>query len=157
MHLFQQSRGVGVQNEGVRDLRTLGYFWKHSVQCLDHAVYKITTTTAISLFTLALDAFTYMDVHCSRAECMLQLGNISKTNGDFDKAEEHWKLARPLFECASQQKNIALIDEKLLAIKSIHSDVHKLQLLTVALQEDQGGLMDHNSATGKEVEDLAII
>jgi hypothetical protein len=22
----------------------LGYFWEHSVQCLDHAVYKITTT-----------------------------------------------------------------------------------------------------------------
>jgi hypothetical protein len=36
---------VGVQNEGTRGLCSLGYFWEHSVQCLDHAVYKITTTT----------------------------------------------------------------------------------------------------------------
>jgi hypothetical protein len=33
--------------------------------------------TAASLFTVALEAFTYMDVHCSRAECMLHLGDIS--------------------------------------------------------------------------------
>ncbi|KAJ7823734.1 hypothetical protein B0H13DRAFT_1919503 [Mycena leptocephala] len=33
--------------------------------------------TAINLFTVALEGFTYMDVHCSRAECMLQLGDIS--------------------------------------------------------------------------------
>ncbi|KAJ7605442.1 hypothetical protein DFH06DRAFT_1067886, partial [Mycena polygramma] len=33
--------------------------------------------TAITLFTVALDGFTYMDVHRSRAECMLRLGDIS--------------------------------------------------------------------------------
>ncbi|KAJ7821330.1 hypothetical protein B0H14DRAFT_2831625, partial [Mycena olivaceomarginata] len=33
--------------------------------------------TAISLFTVALMGFTYMDVHRSRAECMIRLGDIS--------------------------------------------------------------------------------
>jgi hypothetical protein len=33
--------------------------------------------TAIILFTIALDGFTQIDVHRSRAECMLQLGDIS--------------------------------------------------------------------------------
>ncbi|KAJ7195974.1 hypothetical protein GGX14DRAFT_674254 [Mycena pura] len=87
--------------------------------------------TAISLFTIALDAFTYMDIHRSRAECMLQLGDISKMNGEFGKAEELWKLARPLFTCSSQEKKVTLIDEKLLSIQSINPDVHKLQVLTV--------------------------
>jgi hypothetical protein len=31
--------------------------------------------TAASLFTVALQGFTQMDVHCSRAECMLRLGD----------------------------------------------------------------------------------
>ncbi|KAJ7218680.1 hypothetical protein GGX14DRAFT_390447 [Mycena pura] len=77
--------------------------------------------TAISLFTIALDAFTYMDIHHSRAECMLQLGDISKMNGDFGKAKKLWKLARPLFEFASQEKSIALTDEKLLSIQTFTS------------------------------------
>ncbi|KAJ7937436.1 hypothetical protein B0H13DRAFT_2261428 [Mycena leptocephala] len=34
--------------------------------------------TAISLFTVALEGFTEMDVHCSRAECMLRLGTFPK-------------------------------------------------------------------------------
>jgi hypothetical protein len=33
--------------------------------------------TAISLFTVALEGFTYMDVHCSKGESMLRLGDIS--------------------------------------------------------------------------------
>ncbi|KAJ7827694.1 hypothetical protein B0H13DRAFT_1917525 [Mycena leptocephala] len=54
--------------------------------------------TAISLFTTALEGFTQMDVHRSRAECMLRLGDISKGHGDLLKAVELWQTARPLFE-----------------------------------------------------------
>ncbi|KAJ7208275.1 hypothetical protein GGX14DRAFT_395932 [Mycena pura] len=142
----------------VHALKTKHKLWIYkALQFLgDFSLVEGDHNTAISLFTIALNAFTYMDIHCSRAECMLQLGDISKTNGDFGKAEELWKLARPLFECSSQGKSIALVDEKLLSIPSIHTDVHKLQLLTVGLLKDEDGLMDHNSATGKEVEDLAI-
>jgi hypothetical protein len=37
--------------------------------------------TAISLFTVSLNGFTQMDVHCSRAECMLSLGNMFQGHG----------------------------------------------------------------------------
>jgi tetratricopeptide (TPR) repeat protein len=38
--------------------------------------------TAVSLFTVALEGLTYMDVHRSRTECMLQLGDIAKEHDD---------------------------------------------------------------------------
>jgi tetratricopeptide (TPR) repeat protein len=74
--------------------------------------------TAISLFIVALEAFTYMGVHCSRAECMLRLGDISKRHGDLLKAVEHWEAARPLFERSSQARKVEKIDERLAGIKS---------------------------------------
>ncbi|KAJ6521135.1 hypothetical protein DFH09DRAFT_1287227 [Mycena vulgaris] len=72
--------------------------------------------TAVSLLTAALEGFTQMDVHRSRAECILGLGYISKENGDMLKTAELWRTARPLFERSSQVKKVALIDEELLSI-----------------------------------------
>ncbi|KAJ7115471.1 hypothetical protein C8R44DRAFT_740047 [Mycena epipterygia] len=69
--------------------------------------------TASSLSTVALEGFTNMDVHRSKAECMLHLGDVSKLNGEFSKAVELWKTARPLFERSSQAKNIAQVDGRL--------------------------------------------
>jgi hypothetical protein len=63
-------------------------------------------SSAINLFTIALEGFTYMDVHCSRAECMIRLGNISKSHGDLPKAMELWDTARPLFEHSSQAQQV---------------------------------------------------
>ena len=54
--------------------------------------------TAISLFTVALEGFTQMDVHRGRAECMLRLGDIFKGRKDLRKALELWEKARPLFD-----------------------------------------------------------
>ncbi|KAJ6533320.1 hypothetical protein DFH09DRAFT_1092554 [Mycena vulgaris] len=89
--------------------------------------------TAISLLKVALDGFTYMDVHHSQAKCMLQLGYISKDNGDMLKATEYWRSARSLFERASQVKQIALIDEELL---SITGDVHGEYTRSLTLLSD---------------------
>ncbi|KAJ7482568.1 hypothetical protein FB451DRAFT_1442001 [Mycena latifolia] len=69
--------------------------------------------TAVSLFTVALEAFTKMDVHRSRAECMLRLGDILELHGDISKAEKLWITARPLFERSSQTKQVGHIDERL--------------------------------------------
>jgi hypothetical protein len=69
--------------------------------------------TAASLFTVSLEGFTYMDIHRSRAECMLQLGDIAKEHDDLGKAVEYWDAARPLFEWSSQAKQVELIDERL--------------------------------------------
>jgi tetratricopeptide (TPR) repeat protein len=76
--------------------------------------------TAITLFTVALEGFIQMDVHRSQAECMLRLGDISKKDGDLERAVGLWKAARPLFERSSQTKQIALVEEKLASIPSEH-------------------------------------
>jgi tetratricopeptide (TPR) repeat protein len=69
--------------------------------------------TAISLFTVALSGFTKMDVHRSRAECMVRLGDISKLNGDELKTAALWEAARPLFERSSQGKQLIKLNSKL--------------------------------------------
>ncbi|KAJ7434660.1 hypothetical protein FB451DRAFT_1195151 [Mycena latifolia] len=72
--------------------------------------------TAHSLFEIALEAFTEMDIHQSRADCMLHLGDIAKQSGDLIKAVELWKHARPLFEQSLQTKEVAKIDTRLAAV-----------------------------------------
>jgi hypothetical protein len=47
--------------------------------------------TADSLFTVALEGFTYMDVHHSRAQCMLRLGDLANSREDHSKATELWR------------------------------------------------------------------
>jgi hypothetical protein len=69
--------------------------------------------TAISFFTLALEGFTYMDVHRGKAECMLRLGDISHGCGDPLKAMEFWEAARALFERSSQAQQVENIDDRL--------------------------------------------
>jgi tetratricopeptide (TPR) repeat protein len=49
--------------------------------------------TAHSLFTVALEGFTLMDVHCSQAQCMQRLGDLANKEGDVTKAIEFWKAA----------------------------------------------------------------
>jgi tetratricopeptide (TPR) repeat protein len=77
--------------------------------------------TAISLFTVALDGFTQLDVHRSRAECMVRLGDISRLTGDEPKAVNLWETARPLFERSSQRKQLADLDVKLANLCYNHS------------------------------------
>jgi tetratricopeptide (TPR) repeat protein len=84
--------------------------------------------TAISLFTTALDGFTYMDVHCSRAECMLQLGDISRGRNDLFKAVELWEAARPLFEQSSQVNQIEQVNKRVASISADGLEQHRSNL-----------------------------
>jgi tetratricopeptide (TPR) repeat protein len=88
--------------------------------------------TAISLFIIALEGFTYMDVHCSRADCMLQLGDIAKKHDDLYKAVEFWDAARPLFERSSQTKQIEIIDERLASVGKDVLEWHRMNLAHLA-------------------------
>ncbi|KAJ7146642.1 hypothetical protein C8R44DRAFT_845702 [Mycena epipterygia] len=72
--------------------------------------------TASSLFTVALETFTCMDIHQSRAECMLRLGDISEQRGNLVEAVKLWKEARPLFMHALQGKEITQLDSRLGAV-----------------------------------------
>jgi tetratricopeptide (TPR) repeat protein len=91
----------------------------------DIFLYQKDVDTAITLFTVALEGFTYMDVHRSRAECMLRLGDISKSCGDMLKAVDLWTTARPLFERSSQAKQVQCVDERLAGIGSNGLEQHK--------------------------------
>ncbi|KAJ7131112.1 hypothetical protein C8R44DRAFT_731378 [Mycena epipterygia] len=84
--------------------------------------------TAHNLFVVTLEGFTYMDVHRSRGDCMLRLGDIAKNRGDLSKAVELWKEAHPLFERSSQAKDMAKIDTRLALIKQEISDAHQESL-----------------------------
>ncbi|KAJ7203224.1 hypothetical protein C8J57DRAFT_1735354 [Mycena rebaudengoi] len=74
--------------------------------------------TALNLFNVALDGFTFMDVHRWRADCMVQIGDILNNCGEVIKAIELWKTARPLFERSSQMKDVIKIDTKIAEVDS---------------------------------------
>ncbi|KAJ6538336.1 hypothetical protein DFH09DRAFT_1283405 [Mycena vulgaris] len=89
--------------------------------CLgDMFISNTDENTAHSLFTVALEGFTYMDVHHSRAQCMLRLGDLAQNRGDSLKATDLWNAARPLFERSLQGKDIAQIDIRLAAVRDRH-------------------------------------
>ncbi|KAJ7721127.1 hypothetical protein B0H16DRAFT_378393 [Mycena metata] len=99
--------------------------------------------SAVSLFTVALDGFTYMDVHRSRAECIIRLGDIAKKNGGVLKALELWETAKPLFERSSQAKRVQDIDERVGSISEETKEQHRKNLAQLA---------DLNVPTGKAEE-----
>jgi tetratricopeptide (TPR) repeat protein len=116
--------------------------------------------TAISLFTVALEGFTWMDVHRSRAECMCQIGDISKGQGDLLKAVELWTAARPLFEKSSQVKQVENIDQRLAGVSEDVLEQHRKNLACLAeftaplgTADKINGLSDIEYMIGLDLED----
>ncbi|KAJ7815133.1 hypothetical protein B0H13DRAFT_1924375 [Mycena leptocephala] len=83
---------------------------------------------AHSLFTVALEGFIYMDVHSSRAQCLLRLGDLSHKRGNSSHAAVLWKAAQPLFERSSQAKYVEQIEGRLAELehtrKALVAPVH---------------------------------
>jgi tetratricopeptide (TPR) repeat protein len=98
--------------------------------------------TAINLFTVALEGFTYMDVHRSRAECMFRLGDISKGEGDLLKAVELWTTARPLFERSSQAKQVENVDQRLAGVSEDVLEKHMKNLACLPELTAPSGTVD---------------
>ncbi|KAJ7921869.1 hypothetical protein B0H13DRAFT_1866294 [Mycena leptocephala] len=98
----------------LKSQRSLGVY--KALQSLGDVFMENDTDTATSLLNVALDGFTQLDVHHSRAECMLQLGDMARGHGDLQKAVKLWETARPLFERSSQTKQVEKIDEKLVGV-----------------------------------------
>jgi hypothetical protein len=74
--------------------------------------------TALNLFDVALDGFTFMDVHHWRADCMVRTADIWNSRGEVMKAVRFWKAARPLLERSSQMKDMIKLDAKLAEVDS---------------------------------------
>ncbi|KAJ6470487.1 hypothetical protein C8R45DRAFT_937397 [Mycena sanguinolenta] len=102
--------------------------------------------TALALYTVALDQFTCMDVHQSRAQCMLHLGDFTQKHGKTTEAVAHWKTARPLFKQSSQAKDVIEIDSRLAALEKAHEEaLDKLATLEAPTQ-----LLSEVSISGKD-------
>jgi hypothetical protein len=120
--------------------------------------------TAVALFTVALEGFTYMDIHRSRAECMLRLGDIAKGHGDLLKALELWETARPLFERSSQGKQIETIDGRLASMAGAVHMQHRADLALLAgfgapsgsLEEDNEPSNIEKDIDGLNVDDVKL-
>ncbi|KAJ7646083.1 hypothetical protein DFH06DRAFT_1424833 [Mycena polygramma] len=89
---------------------------------------KADNDTAMSLFNVALEGFTQMDVHRSRAECMLHLGDTYLRSGNLLKAVELWDTARPLFERSSGSRQVTKIDERLALVSEDLLEHHQKEL-----------------------------
>jgi len=71
------------------------------------------TVTAESVFVAALAGFTLMDIHRSRGDCMLRLGDLWNLQGKTEQAREMWRAAKPLFSRSSQAQDVQRCDERL--------------------------------------------
>ncbi|KAJ7302385.1 hypothetical protein DFH08DRAFT_826711 [Mycena albidolilacea] len=76
--------------------------------------------TAMNLYMVALEGFTHMDVHYSRAQCMLRLGDLANKQGNTSAAIGQWKAAQLLLEQSLQAKDVAQIDSRLATIEKAH-------------------------------------
>jgi hypothetical protein len=88
--------------------------------------------TALSLFNVALDGFTFMDVHQWRADCMVQIADIWISCGEVLRAVELWKAASPLFTRSLQARDVAQIDAKLATVEASILEHYKRQLQQLA-------------------------
>ncbi|KAJ7782597.1 hypothetical protein B0H14DRAFT_2959787 [Mycena olivaceomarginata] len=66
--------------------------------------------TTENLYMLALEGFTQMDIHHSRAQCMICLGDLANKQGHTSKAISLWQTAQPLFERSFQATDVTQID-----------------------------------------------
>jgi hypothetical protein len=110
--------------------------------------------TAVSLFIVVLEGFTFMDVHRSRAECMLRLRDISKGHDDLLKAVEFWETAKPLFERSSQAKQVEDIDKRLASIGKDVVEQHKLSLACLTEMNAPTAIVEEVEDDLSDIEDL---
>jgi hypothetical protein len=115
----------------------LGYAYKtknnfalhKALLCLGDVFFiKKDGKTAENLYMLALEGFTQMDIHCSRAQCMIRLGDLANEQGHTSKAISLWQTARPLFEQSFQATDVSQIDVRLSAAEK--QDQESLTILT---------------------------
>ncbi|KAJ7263754.1 hypothetical protein C8J57DRAFT_1470563 [Mycena rebaudengoi] len=107
--------------------------------------------TALSLFNVALDGFTFMDVHRWRADCMVRIADIWNSRREVLRAVGLWKEARPLFERSSQAKDVARIDVKLTKVEVSILENYKRQFLQLAelnVPAEVSTVTDHEKGQG---------
>ncbi|KAF8146775.1 hypothetical protein K438DRAFT_2092589 [Mycena galopus ATCC 62051] len=117
--------------------------------------------TATNLYHVSLAGFTEMDVHHSRAQCMLRLGDLAKKDGRTYEAITFWKAAQPLFAQSLQIKDVAQIDLRLATLENADQQ-RLLKLETLHAPTSDHLVTEENSEIGgkdsvhKEAEEHTI-
>jgi tetratricopeptide (TPR) repeat protein len=116
----------------------------------DVFVAKKDEETATNLYMVALEGFNHMDVHYSRAQCMMRLGDCAEQQGHTSGVIAHWKAARPLFEQSLQAKDVAQIDARLSAVEKTHQE----SFLELVNLDAPSHLVNAETSKIEEVEEL---
>jgi hypothetical protein len=144
-----------------RPLIYLGYAYKYKDKSALHkallflgdvAIAKKDEETAANLYTVALEGFTHMDVHCSQAQCMICLGDPAVKHGDTSQAVQFWTATQPLFKLSLQATHIAQIDARLLTVEKAYQKA----FLEVATLQAPGELVNEDKDTS-EVEKVESV
>ncbi|KAJ7896709.1 hypothetical protein B0H14DRAFT_3605161, partial [Mycena olivaceomarginata] len=106
--------------------------------------------TAMNLYMVALEGFTHMDVHCSRAQCMLRLGDLANEQGNTSTAIGQWKAARLLLERSLQAKDVAQIDFRLATIEKARQEA----LVELETLHAPGQFLNKETSEIEEVRDI---
>ncbi|KAJ7483591.1 hypothetical protein FB451DRAFT_1439838 [Mycena latifolia] len=93
--------------------------------------------TAMSIFTVALEGFDQMDVHRSKGDCLLRIGDIYSHKRNFTKATEFYRGALPLFERSLQAKGVSQINARLAAMEENTSE---------ELEQHESGIQKRDTA-----------
>ncbi|KAF7352079.1 NB-ARC domain-containing protein [Mycena venus] len=95
-----------------------------ALRCLgDVLVRQHSDDDALNILAVALEGFTWMDVHQGRAECMRSMGDVHLRFGDPRRAGDLWEAARLLFERSEQTEDVAGMDERLGALTGAERSV----------------------------------
>ncbi|KAJ7789043.1 hypothetical protein B0H14DRAFT_2627662 [Mycena olivaceomarginata] len=117
--------------------------------------------TATNLYMVALEGFTYMDVHRSQAECMIRLGDLAEGQGHTSEAISYWKAAQPLFEQSLQAKDVAHIDAKLLAVEKAQQkalpELVNLRAPVHLVNKEISGIEEVDKGIGEDPEDNPVL
>ncbi|KAJ7192286.1 hypothetical protein GGX14DRAFT_596092 [Mycena pura] len=91
-----------------------------ALKCLGQiAAAKGESSTAMSLFQVALDGFTFMDIHQWKADCMMRMSKIHLACSEVLRAKELFEAALPLFDrCMVQHP--AYADDIALKLAGLH-------------------------------------
>ncbi|KAJ7187476.1 hypothetical protein GGX14DRAFT_611402 [Mycena pura] len=91
-----------------------------ALKCLGQiAAAKGESSTAMSLFQVALDGFTFMDVHQWKADCMMRMSKIHLACSEVLRAKELFEAALPLFDRCMVQRP-AYADDIALKLAGLH-------------------------------------
>ncbi|KAK7053510.1 NB-ARC domain-containing protein [Favolaschia claudopus] len=93
--------------------------WNALQRLADAVVDLADDETAFSLFQVALEGGTQIDIHLLRARCMIGIGDIMFRKGIYKQAQSMWKEACPLLVRSSQMEEVDAVNERLGNLQSI--------------------------------------